>query len=55
MILARWKTAAYKGSAASRKLAKVLGEMEASTTPVTEEDFKPQKAIPKGKREKGFD
>ena len=32
MILARWKTAAYNSSSASRKLAKVLREMEASTT-----------------------
>ena len=51
MILARWKTAAYKSSSASRKLAKVLREMKASTTPGTEEDSKLQK----GKRERGFD
>ena len=44
MILARWKTAVYKSSSASRKLAELLGKMEASTTPGTEEDFKPQKA-----------
>ena len=44
MILARWKTVAYKSSSISRKLAEVLREMEASTTPGTEEDFKPQKA-----------
>ena len=44
MILARGKTAAYKSSSAPRCLAKVLREMEASTTPGTEDDFKPQKA-----------
>ena len=44
MILARWKTAAYKSSSAPMKLAEVLREMEASTTLGTEEDFKPQKA-----------
>ena len=44
MILARWKTSAYKSSSAPRNLAEVLREMEASTTPGTEEDFKPQKA-----------
>ena len=44
MILARWKTAAYKSSSAPRKLAEELREMVASTTPGTEEDFKPQKA-----------
>ena len=43
MILGRWKTAAYKSSSAPRKLAEVLREMEAPTTPGTEEDFKPQK------------
>ena len=47
MILARGKTAAYKSSAAPRTLAEVLGELEASTTPVTEDDFKPQKTIVK--------
>ena len=35
---------AYKGNSAARRLAEVLVEMEASTTPGTEEDFKPQKA-----------
>ena len=44
MILARWKTAAYKGGSAARKLTEVLVEVEASTTPGKEEDFKPQKA-----------
>ena len=48
MILARWKTAAYKSSSASRTLAKVLREMEALTTPGTEDDFKLQMANAKG-------
>ena len=43
-VLARWKRAAYKGSSATRRLAEMLVEMETSTTPGTEEDFKPQKA-----------
>ena len=50
MILARWKTAANKSSSASRKLAEVLGEMEASATPGTEEDFKPHKTNANAKR-----
>ena len=33
MVLARWKTAAYKGGSAARRLAEVLVEMEASKTP----------------------
>ena len=44
MVLARWKTAAYKGGSAARRLAEVLVEMEASKTPGKEEDFEPQKA-----------
>ena len=44
MILARWKTAAYKGSSAPRKLAEVMKGMEVSTSSTTEEDFRPQKA-----------
>ena len=44
MILARWKTAAYKSSSEPRKLAEVVNEIEVSTSPATEEDFKPQKA-----------
>ena len=44
MVLVRWKTAAYKGCSAARRLAEVLVEVEASTTPGKEEDFKPQKA-----------
>ena len=43
MILARWKTAAYKGSSAPRKLADVMERMEASAILTTEEDFRPQK------------
>ena len=41
MVLARWKTAAYKGGSAARKLTEVLVEVEASTTPGKEEDFSP--------------
>ena len=44
MILARWKTAAYKGSSAPRKLAEVMKVMEVSTYSTTEEYFRPQKA-----------
>ena len=44
MILARWKTAAYKGSSAPRKLADVMERMEASAILTTEMDFRPQKA-----------
>ena len=46
MILARWKTAAYKGSSAprTRNLAEVMERMEASMTLTTEEDFRHQKA-----------
>ena len=44
MILARWKTEAYKGSFAPRKLAEVMKGMELSTSSTTEEDFIPQKA-----------
>ena len=40
IILARWKTAAYKSSLARMKLAEVL--REASTTPGVEEYFKSQ-------------
>ena len=43
MILARGKTAAYKSGSVPRGLTEVLREMEASTTPGTEDDFKPQK------------
>ena len=43
MVLARWNTAAYKGSSEPRKLTEVEKEMEFSTSLATEEDFKPQK------------
>ena len=33
MFLVRWKTAAYKGGSAARKLTEVMVEVEASTTP----------------------
>ena len=42
MVLARWKTAAYKSSYEPRKLLDVEREMEISTSSATEEDFKPQ-------------
>ena len=44
MILARWKTAAYRGSSAPRKLAEVMKGMEVLTSLTTEEDFRPEKA-----------
>ena len=47
MILARWKTTAYKSSSGPRRLTEIAKEIEASTSLVTEEDFKPQKAGPK--------
>ena len=43
MVLARWKTAAYKSSYEPRKLLEVEREMEVPTNSTTEEDFKPQK------------
>ena len=43
MVLARWKTAAYKGYSGPRKLAEVEKEMEVSTSLATEEDFRSQK------------
>ena len=43
MVLARWKTAAYKGSFEPRKMAEVEKEMEVSTSLATEGDFRPQK------------
>ena len=48
MVLARWKTAAYKSSYEPRKLLEVEREMEVPTNSTTEEDFKPQR--PKVKR-----
>ena len=44
MVLARWKTAAYKGSSAPRKLAELMKGMEVSTSSAAEEDYRPQKA-----------
>ena len=44
MILARWKTAAYKSCSEPRRPAEVVKNIEFSTSLVTEEDFKPQKA-----------
>ena len=44
MALARWKTTAYKGNSLIRNLVEVLIEMENATCPLTEENFKPQKA-----------
>ena len=43
MVLARWKTAAYKSSSEPRKLLEVEKETEVSTSLTTEEDFRPQK------------
>ena len=47
MILARWKTAAYKSSSEPKRLAEVVKEIEVSTSLATEEDFKAQKASSK--------
>ena len=44
MILARWKTTAYKGSSEPRRLAELVKEMEVSTSLATKDDFRPQKA-----------
>ena len=44
MILARWKTAAYKGSSAPRKLTELMKGMDISTSSTMEEDYRPQKA-----------
>ena len=43
MVLARWKTAAYKSSSKPRKLLDIEREMEIPTSSTTEEDFKPQR------------
>ena len=43
MVLARWKTAAYKSSYEPRKLLEVEKEIEIPTSSTTEEDFKPQR------------
>ena len=47
LVLARWKTTAYKGSSELRRLAEVVKEIEVSTSLATEEDFRPQKASSK--------
>ena len=47
MILARWKTAAYKSSSKPRRLAEVVKEIEVSTSLATQEEIKPQKASSK--------
>ena len=52
MILARWKTTAYKGSSEPRRLAELVKEIEVSTSLATEEDFRPQKARTKRVRRK---
>ena len=44
IILVRWKTAAYKGSSAPRKLTETMKGIEISTSSTTEEDYRPQKA-----------
>ena len=44
MILARWKTAVFNSSSEPRRLAEIVKAIEVSTSLVTEEDFKPQKA-----------
>ena len=43
MVLARWKTTAYKSSYEPTKLLDVEREMEIPTSSTTEEDFKPQR------------
>ena len=43
MVLARWKTAAYKSSSEAMKLLEVEKEMEVSTSLTTEEGFRPQR------------
>ena len=43
MVLARWKTAAYKSSYEPKKLLDVERQMENPTRSTTEEDFKPQR------------
>ena len=44
MVLARWKTAASKGSSALRKLVEVLKGRDVLMNSATEEDYRPQKA-----------
>ena len=43
MVLARWKTAAYKSNCEPRKLVEVEKEVEVSTSLATEEDFRLQR------------
>ena len=43
MVLARCKTAAYKSSAEPRKPPEMEKEMEVSTNPTSEENFRPEK------------
>ena len=43
MVLARWRTVAYKSSSEPRKLLEVENEMDVSTNSTTEEDFRPQR------------
>ena len=43
MVLARWKTAAFKSSSEPRKLLEVEREMEVFTNSTTEKDFRPQR------------
>ena len=45
MVLARWKTAAYKSSSEPRKLLEVEREMEVSTNSTTEKDSGPRGRI----------
>ena len=44
IVLARRKTTSFKGNSVTRNLTEILAEMENTTSPGTEEDFKPQKA-----------
>ena len=50
MILARWKTAAYKSSSEPKRLVEVVKEIEVSMSLATEEG-----KTSEGKLEKGFD
>ena len=43
MVLARWKTAAYKSNSEPTKLLEVEKEMEVSTNSTTEGNFRPQR------------
>ena len=50
MILARWKTAAYKGSSVPRKLAEVIKGMEVSTSSQRRKTTDLRRQTPKGVR-----